>query len=110
MILLVIFLARSQVNQHTWDGAILRTVWKLEQNGQVVISGTEARELTSRDTLVVTTTTEDSKSRSRSVRRFVSVRQASSLSLEPCQARRYRRIGATANSEWASSSGTVCNS
>jgi len=51
----------------TWDGALLRTAWKIEQNAQVVIAGTETRELTSPDTLVVTTTTEDSKSRSRSV-------------------------------------------
>jgi len=50
-----------------WDGTVLRTSWKLEQNARVVIAGTDASELTSPDTLVVTTTTEDSKSRSRSV-------------------------------------------
>jgi len=50
-----------------WDGNVLKTTWKLEQNGAVVISGVDRRELTSPDTLVVTTTTEDSKSRSRSV-------------------------------------------
>jgi hypothetical protein len=50
-----------------WDGAILRTTWKLQQDARVVIAGTDASELTSPDTLVVTTTTEDSKSRSRSV-------------------------------------------
>ncbi|HYU33308.1 MAG TPA: hypothetical protein VEW48_14210 [Thermoanaerobaculia bacterium] len=50
-----------------WDGTVLRTSWKLAQNARVVIAGTDASELTSPDTLVVTTTTEDSKSRSRSV-------------------------------------------
>ncbi len=51
----------------TWDGNVLRTMWTLEQNGAVVISGVDRRELTAADTLVVTTTTEDSKSRSKSV-------------------------------------------
>jgi hypothetical protein len=49
-----------------WDGQILRTAWKLEQGGRVVISGVDERTLASPDILVVTTTTEDSKSRSRS--------------------------------------------
>jgi hypothetical protein len=51
----------------TWDGNVLRTMWTLEQNGAVVISGVDRRELTAADTLVVMTTTEDSKSRSKSV-------------------------------------------
>lgn len=51
-----------------WDGKVLKTDWRLEQQKAVmVISGVDQRELTSPDTLVVTTTTEDSKSRSRSV-------------------------------------------
>jgi len=50
-----------------WDGTVLRTAWKIEREARVVIAGTDARELTSPDTLTVTTTTEDSKSRSRSV-------------------------------------------
>jgi hypothetical protein len=50
-----------------WDGTVLRTTWKIEQGARTVIAGTDAHELTSPDTLVVTTTTEDSKSRSRSV-------------------------------------------
>jgi hypothetical protein len=49
-----------------WDGKVLRTTWKIEQDGRVVISGVDERTLTSPDTLVVKTTTEDSKSRSRS--------------------------------------------
>ena len=50
-----------------WDGTILRTTWKIERNGQTVIAGTDEHELASPDTLVMTTTTEDAKSRSRSV-------------------------------------------
>ena len=49
-----------------WDGNTLRTDWKIERDAAVVISGVDRTELTSADTLVVTTTTEDSKSRSRS--------------------------------------------
>jgi murein DD-endopeptidase MepM/ murein hydrolase activator NlpD len=51
-----------------WDGKVLKTDWKLEQQkAVVVISGQDQRELTSPDTLVVTATAEDSKSTSRSV-------------------------------------------
>ncbi len=50
-----------------WDGKVLKTDWKLERQKAVAISGVDQRELTSPDTLVTTTTTEDSKSRSRSV-------------------------------------------
>ena len=49
-----------------WDGDILVTTWSLERAGAVVISGVDRLELTSPTTLVVTTTTEDSKSRSKS--------------------------------------------
>lgn len=51
----------------TWVGNTLRTTWKIERDGRVGISGVDERELRAPDTLVVTTTTEDSKSRSRSV-------------------------------------------
>ncbi len=51
----------------TWDGAVLRTTWKLERGGQVMISGSDERQLRDPETLVVTTTTEDSRSRSKSV-------------------------------------------
>lgn len=51
----------------TWVGDTLRTTWKIERDGKIGISGVDERELTAPDTLVVTTTTEDSKSRSRSV-------------------------------------------
>ena len=59
--------ALTHKSRTVWDGTVLRTTWKIEQNGQVAITGTDARELTSPDSLVVTTTTEDSRSRSRSV-------------------------------------------
>jgi hypothetical protein len=51
----------------TWVGDILRTTWKIERDGRVGISGVDERAFKAPDTLVVTTTTEDSKSRSRSV-------------------------------------------
>ena len=51
----------------TWVGDTLRTTWRIERDGKVGISGVDERELTAPDTLVITTTTEDSKSRSRSV-------------------------------------------
>lgn len=50
----------------TWDGQVLKTSWSLVRGSAVVISGVDLQELTSPDTLVVTTTTEDSKSRSKS--------------------------------------------
>ncbi len=59
--------ALTHKSSSAWDGAVLRTTWKIERDARVVIAGTDARELTSPDTLTVTTTTEDSKSRSRSV-------------------------------------------
>jgi len=58
-------LLRKSVSK--WGGNVLRTMWTLEQNGAVVISGGDRRELTTPDTLVVMTSTEDSKSRSKSV-------------------------------------------
>jgi hypothetical protein len=50
-----------------WNGAVLRTRWAIEREGQVVISGTEERELLSPTTLRMVTKTQDSKSRSESV-------------------------------------------
>jgi hypothetical protein len=50
-----------------WDGQALRTSWALKQGDTVVISGTDKRELIDPATLQVTTTTEDSKSTSKSV-------------------------------------------
>ena len=51
----------------TWHGVVLRTVWKVEKNREVVMAGTDERELTAPDTLVVTTATGNSRSPSRSV-------------------------------------------
>ncbi|HXU32093.1 MAG TPA: hypothetical protein VN851_16105 [Thermoanaerobaculia bacterium] len=50
-----------------WDGAVLRIRWSLERGESVMISGTDAYELTDPGSLRVTTTTEDSKSKSESV-------------------------------------------
>ncbi|HEY9421268.1 MAG TPA: hypothetical protein VIW92_07640 [Thermoanaerobaculia bacterium] len=58
--------ALSHRSTSVWDGSVLVTTWSLEREGAAVISGVDRWELTSPTTLVVTTTTEDSKSRSKS--------------------------------------------
>jgi hypothetical protein len=54
-------------SRSVWNGAVLETVWTIEQNGRVTISGTDRRERTGPDPLVVTTTTADAQSTRRSV-------------------------------------------
>jgi hypothetical protein len=59
--------ALTHVSTAAWDGAVLRIRWSLERGESVMISGTDAYELTDPKMLRVTTTTEDSKSKSESV-------------------------------------------
>lgn len=50
-----------------WEGSVLVTTWALARGETVLVSGVDRMERTDRKTLVVTTTTEDERSTSKSV-------------------------------------------